>query len=730
MTELSVHPLKHRLLWLLTLAVALTLLTLGWLSWTAFCGYRFVTRQLPAISHMEEIRGQILLFDEVLTMSARMSSATGDPQWEARYRRFDPQLDQALQEAMRLAPAVASSQAAVQTDAANTKLVVMENRAFELVRQGQQAGAQQLLSSEEYDAQKKVYAAGMAEFNRLLKQTIDSVRAEQQVQVFWSVVPAAISAPLLMLGWWFVLRAVRRWQTALVNSNRQLKGQAAELEEFTHQLDEKVNERTKQLKESELATLNMMEDAVRSREKVGQAYEDLKRAAEALRESEEKFRSLFERSRDALMTLAPPSWAFTSCNQSTADMFRAKNAEEFMSYGPADLSPEQQPDGSSSAQKAKEMIEIALRDGSVFFEWRHKRIDGEEFPATVLLTRIEQDGKPSLQATVRDITEHKRAEEERAAMQIQIHQAQKLESIGRLAGGIAHEINTPTQYIGDNVRFLQDANQDITRLLKEHAQLLQAAKNGSLTPEMVTAVETAAEHIDVEYLMDEIPHAIAQSLEGVHRVSQIVGAMKEFSHPGTAEKTAINLNHAIESTTTVARSEWKYVSDLQLNLEPSLPLVPCLAGEFNQVILNLVINAAHAIAEKVGDGSQGKGAITVSTRRDGDWVEVRVADSGNGIPARVRDKIFTPFFTTKPLGKGTGQGLALARSVVVDKLEGTITFESEEGAGSTFIIRLPLEPAEAIADQADTNSQSPMTSHKKICLVVDDTHYSCDCSGG
>jgi signal transduction histidine kinase len=193
-------------------------------------------------------------------------------------------------------------------------------------------------------------------------------------------------------------------------------------------------------------------------------------------------------------------------------------------------------------------------------------------------------------------------------------------------------------------------------------------------------------------VMSEVPKAIDQTLEGVERVARIVRAMKEFSHPGSAEKTAINLNQAIESTITVARNEWKYVADLVLELEPSLPPVFCLPGEFNQVVLNLVINASHAIAERVGDGSKGKGKITVGTRRDGDWVEVRVQDTGAGIPRAIQNRMFEPFFTTKPVGKGTGQGLAIARSVIVDKHGGTIHFESEEGVGTTFVLRLPINP--------------------------------------
>ena len=168
--------------------------------------------------------------------------------------------------------------------------------------------------------------------------------------------------------------------------------------------------------------------------------------------------------------------------------------------------------------------------------------------------------------------------------------------------------------------------------------------------------------------------------------------MKEFSHPGTEQKSAVNLNDAIESTVTVARNEWKYVADLETDFDPNLPLVPCLPGEFNQVILNLIINAAHAIADAVGKDSGTKGRITISTRRQGDWVEIRLVDTGTGIPEAVRGRIFDPFFTTKPVGKGTGQGLAIARSVIVDKHGGTLTFETRLGQGTAFIICLPVQP--------------------------------------
>jgi signal transduction histidine kinase len=193
----------------------------------------------------------------------------------------------------------------------------------------------------------------------------------------------------------------------------------------------------------------------------------------------------------------------------------------------------------------------------------------------------------------------------------------------------------------------------------------------------------------LEYLLAEIPKAISQSADGIDRVATIVRAMKEFAHPGSAEKAAVNLNKAIESTVTVARNEWKYVADLHTTLDPTLPPVPCLVGEFNQVVLNMIVNATHAIADAV-KGTGGKGTITIGTRRAGDFVEVCIADTGMGIPESIRHRIFDPFFTTKEVGKGTGQGLAIARSVVVDKHGGTIAVESQVGTGTTFIIRLPL----------------------------------------
>lgn len=323
---------------------------------------------------------------------------------------------------------------------------------------------------------------------------------------------------------------------------------------------------------------------------------------------------------------------------------------------------------------------------------RHK--NGSVYQEEVTITPVRQDAGPIMHfiAIKQDITARKKADQDRNRMEVQLRHSQKLESIGQLAAGIAHEINTPTQYIGDNTRFLQDSFAGITRVLAQYGRLLQAVRQQQVTPQLVEETAAVAEAADITYLTEEVPKSIQQTLQGVAHVSKIVRAMKNFSHPGSEEKTEINLNQAIESTVTVARNEWKYVADLDLILDPQLPTVPCLPGEINQVILNLVINAAHAIGDVVGEGAGGKGWIRVSTSRQGDWAEIRVQDTGTGIPEPVRARIFDPFFTTKAVGKGSGQGLTIAHSVVVEQHGGTIGFETEMGKGTTFIVRLPLHP--------------------------------------
>ena len=327
-----------------------------------------------------------------------------------------------------------------------------------------------------------------------------------------------------------------------------------------------------------------------------------------------------------------------------------------------------------------EILPELIRNGSWQGETIGQRKDGSGFPQEISMTSLEDGG---LVCTDRDITERRQAEQ-------RMHETARLASIGELAAGIGHEINTPTQYIGDNIRFFQESFSDIQSLLDKYQKLLKAVQSEEPAQEIANEIGALIKEIELDYLSEEVPIAIEQSLEGNSRVAEIVRAMKEFAHPGLEEMTAIDVNHAISNTIAVARNEWKYVADVVTNFDLDLPEVPCLPGSFNQVMLNILVNAAHAIAEVVKDDSEKKGTITVTTRSIDGWAEIRIQDTGPGIPEKIRTKIFDPFFTTKDPGKGTGQGLALVHAVIVEKHKGTIQVETEPGKGTTFIVRVPL----------------------------------------
>ncbi|MGD8961396.1 MAG: ATP-binding protein [Desulfobacterales bacterium] len=280
---------------------------------------------------------------------------------------------------------------------------------------------------------------------------------------------------------------------------------------------------------------------------------------------------------------------------------------------------------------------------------------------------------------------------DRIKFEAQLHQSQKMETIGQLAAGIAHEINTPTQFVGDNTRFLQDAFRDLVEACNLYKDSINAAKAGTLNPEHIQDVEAQLEELDIAYLEEEVPLAIEQTLKGVDRITHIVQAMKIYAHPGGDEKEPVDINKEIEKTITFTRNEWKYVADFKTDFDTALPTVPCHRAEFNQVILNLIVNAAHAIADANAENSTEKGIITIGTSQAENRAEIRISDTGAGIPEHIRHRIFDLFFTTKEPGRGTGQGLAIALSVIVDKHDGSIDIETKENKGTTFVIRLPID---------------------------------------
>ncbi len=525
-----------------------------------------------------------------------------------------------------------------------------------------------------------------------------------------------------------------------------------------------------------------------------------------MRDSEQRYRNLFESSRDAIMIL--DDHGFIDCNEATLRMFGCKAKEYFIGRTPADFSPPLQENGSDSMAEAQMRISRALEEGEQFFEWTHTKLSGDNFRAEVLLSAVTLKDKLVLQATVRDISSRKEMEESlflfkdladhsndsilivddngdlqymnaaaeksfgysrmeagkmdilervfgcdvqadylerimdhpqqsyqggcapalevkairkngesfpaevlmynfgvkgkrfvaciardikyRKIAEFEMAQDQKLKSIGSLAAGIAHEINTPTQFVSDNVRFLRDSFSDLDSLLKKYRELAGLAGEGKDGRDLALSIASAEESIDLDYLMEDIPSAIEQSLTGLERISSIVQAMKDFAHPELKERRFTSVNKLIESSATVAKNEWKYVSDLDLRLDPDMPDLFCQPGELSQVFLNMIINAADSIAEAVGDGSHGKGLISVSSSHDDLGVTIEIRDTGAGIPREIVSRIFDPFFTTKEVGKGTGQGLSLARKIIVEGHKGEIIVDSRPGEGTRFAIKLPL----------------------------------------
>jgi PAS domain S-box-containing protein len=415
---------------------------------------------------------------------------------------------------------------------------------------------------------------------------------------------------------------------------------------------------------------------------IGRDITARKQMEDALREAERKYRGMVD---DAVVGIfqSTRGGRFISVNPAMALIFGYGSTGEMIETI-TDIAT--QIHVNPKRRREFERI-VAELGGAHNFEFEALRKDGSRIWVSLNVRAVFEKGVPALyEGMCEDVTERNRLRE-------QLLQAQKLESVGQLAAGIAHEINTPTQYIGDNVRFLKDAFQGLTNLLADYERLMSSAQGGTCSPDMVQQVAATVERIDAVYLLDEIPKAIEQTLEGVNRVSTLVNAMKEFSHPETKEKIPLDLNHAIGNTITVARNEWKYVADLETDFDESLPPIPCHPGAFNQIILNLIVNAAHAIAAVDRKGGQQKGKIGVQTRNCNKWAEIRIQDTGTGIPEKIRNRVFDPFFTTKEIGKGTGQGLAIVHSAVVVKHGGTIHFETEEGKGTIFVIRLPLDGA-------------------------------------
>jgi len=406
-----------------------------------------------------------------------------------------------------------------------------------------------------------------------------------------------------------------------------------------------------------------------------------RQAEESLRASEERYRELFENASDLVYTFAL-DLQITSMNR-LAELTTGYSREDSTK-----MNLQQFVEAREWPRVHQVMSQLIDGIPTSKTEFNIDAKDGRKVRLEMNPRLIYHDGKPvGIQAIARDITG-------RDAAEIELRQAQKLESVGRLASGIAHEINTPIQFVGDNVRFLQDAFRELAAVIH---RLSEPRKNNDGDRAGWSAEHHNLSDTDWNNVLEEIPRAISQTLEGVERVVTIVRAMKEFAHPESRGMAPTDLNKAISNTLTVARNELKYVADVETDFE-DLPPVYCTVSDMNQVFLNLLVNAAHAIGDVV-KGTGKKGKIRVSTRHEAGTALITISDTGSGIPESIRDHIFDPFFTTKEVGRGTGQGLAIARSVV-DRHKGTLTFASEVGKGTSFVVRLPIFNSDSEPDHS------------------------------
>ncbi|WP_228022047.1 sensor histidine kinase [Vasconcelosia minhoensis] len=517
----------------LTLAVVFSLMLVATGSWNAWQISQNFKGGVVAEFQLEQLVGEIIHLDEVLTMSARMAAATGDLQWEERYRTYEPKLDAAIKQAIQIAPETYADHAS-QTDAANIKLVDLENRAFALVHRRQTGQASALLFSSDYETQKQVYAAGMGKTTDALQQRMQSSLDAYGAALSRSSLISFVSLLVLTAAWAVIL--------ILIN-------------QYIH------------------------------------------------------------KRRQAERRLQAAKWQLEQSNASL------------------------------------EVSKTALRQKA-----------------------------DTLEQTLQELKK----------TQAQMVHNEKMSSLGLLVAGIAHEINNPVNFVYANLDFVEDYARDLLDFVRLHQRHY---------PNPAREIQSAAKAIDLAFLQQDLLRILKSMRVGSERIREIVLSLRMFSRSDEAALKPIDIHEGIESTLLILshrlqaqpkRPEIEVIRDY----DTALPLVECYPGPLNQVFLNILANAIDAIEEAAIAQSEAEfptGQIKIRTSVVEEQVEIAIADTGTGIPEAVQKQLFDAFFTTKPVGKGTGLGMSVSHQIVTEKHRGKLTYFSTLGRGTEFVIQLPIQ---------------------------------------
>ncbi len=666
----------------LTGTIVLTTFVLLWLGWSSYRAYNLAKTANDLSAQAHRLQGKILHLDEVLTMSARMRAATGDLMWEERYRFFEPQLDAAIKEAIQIAPEVISGKAAKQTDAANIVLVQMENASFELVRQGRNEEAKNILFGEEYEKQKRIYAQGIQEFTAHLIGSVNkSIEARSQIAYF-DISTMVIALVVLVLGWGLVLRMVRRWEKIILEKNQLLLQRSIDLSDLNNSLDAKVKERTRELESSRIMALEMAEQA--------------HQAEAEMRVSEERSRSIIETANDAFVSI-DEAGAITQWNHRAETAFGWSRQEILGKNLAQTIIPSEYRE---AHRKGMEHY-LKTQEGPVLgrtVELPALHRDGRIFPIEITIWANRVQERHQFNAFVRDISERKEAEkklretfeqlqkahDELKQAQLQLLQSEKLASIGQLAAGVAHEINNPVGFISNNMEILQEYIKHYAKIVQMMGNLKREMEDGDIEKAKLTlfGIKKFEEDINLDYIMSDVNTLMEHSGRGLERIKKIVMDLRTFAREENVEtREFMKVEEVIDSILSIVQNELKYKAELIKEYGDTV-LVKGSPQRLGQVFVNLLVNASQAIEEK--------GKITIKTYRRNKYVCVDVTDTGRGIPPDNLKKIFDPFFTTKPVGQGTGLGLSVSYEIV-KKHGGEIKVTSKEGEGTTFTVMLPIE---------------------------------------